>query len=151
MEAVYRLTAAILGNEADARDATQETFVSAWRQLPGLREPGKFDAWLQRVGINAARQTLRSRRRRLVREIPSSAVLAVPDRAAAVADDAEILGAALSEMPVEQRAILVLHHLEGRPLNELATILDIPVGTAKSRLFAARQALAAAIRREGAE
>lgn len=147
MDAVYRLTSAILGNEADARDAAQETFVAAWRQLPRLREPERFEAWLQRVAVNAARQTHRTRRRRRVREIPSSQVTALADRAAsAPRDDVAVLDAALATLPVEQRAILVLHHLEGRPIAELASILEIPEGTAKSRLFAARQALAAAIR-----
>ena len=146
MDAVYRLTSAILGNEADARDAAQETFVAAWRQLPRLREPEKFEAWLQRVAVNAARQTHRARSRRRVREIPSSTVVALADRAAgATRDDAAILDSALATLPVDQRAILVLHHLEGRPLAELAAILDVPEGTAKSRLFTARRALAAAI------
>lgn len=149
MDAVYRLTSAILGDEADARDAAQETFVAAWRQLPRLREPERFEAWLQRVAVNAARQTHRARRRRRIREIPSSQVTALADRAAgAPRDDAATLDAALATLPIEQRAILVLHHLEGRPISELATILEIPAGTAKSRLFAARRALAAAIRRD---
>ena len=149
MDAVYRLTSAILGNEADARDAAQETFVAAWRELGRLREPEKFEAWLQRVAVNAARQTHRARSRRRVREIPSSTVVALADRAAsAPRDDAAVLDAALATLPVDQRAILVLHHLEGRPIAELASILDVPEGTAKSRLFAARQALAAAIRHD---
>jgi RNA polymerase sigma-70 factor (ECF subfamily) len=146
MDAVYRLTSAILGNEADARDAAQETFVAAWRQLPRLREPERFDAWLQRVAVNAARQTHRARSRRRVREIPSSTVVALAERGTGgPRDDAAILDAALATLPVDQRAILVLHHLEGRPLAELATILGVPEGTAKSRLFTARRALAAAI------
>lgn len=146
MDAVYRLTSAILGNEADARDAAQETFVAAWREIGRLREPDRFEAWLQRVAVNAARQTHRARSRRRVREIPSSTVVALADRAAgAPRDDAAILDAALAMLPVDQRAILVLHHLEGRPIAELAQILDIPEGTAKSRLFAARRALATAI------
>jgi RNA polymerase sigma-70 factor (ECF subfamily) len=146
MDAVYRLTSAILGNEADARDAAQETFVAVWRQLPRLREPERFEAWLQRVAVNASRMTIRSRSRRRIREIPSSTVVALAVRAAGAApDDAAILDAALATLPVDQRAILVLHHLEGRPLAELATILEIPEGTAKSRLFAARRALADAI------
>src|SRR3954447_11458790 len=66
MDAVYRLTSAILGNEADARDAAQETFVAAWRQLARLRDPERLDAWLQRVAVNASRMTLRSRNRRRV-------------------------------------------------------------------------------------
>jgi len=153
MDAVYRLTSAILGDEADARDAAQETFVAAWRQLPRLRDPEKFEAWLQRVAVNASRMTLRARGRRRIREIPSSAVQAMPDRAvdggvSPDRDDAAILGAALAMLPVDQRAILVLHHLEGRPLAELAAILDIPIGTAKSRLFAARRALAAELAHE---
>ncbi|MDQ3127037.1 MAG: RNA polymerase sigma factor [Chloroflexota bacterium] len=147
MDAVYRLTSAILGNEADARDAAQETFVAAWRQLARLREPEKFEAWLQRVAVNAARQTMRARSRRRIREIPSSTVLAIADRAAgAPGDDAAVLDTALGTLPIDQRAILVLHHLEGRPLAEIALILDVPEGTAKSRLFTARRALATAIR-----
>jgi RNA polymerase sigma-70 factor (ECF subfamily) len=149
MDAVYRLTSAILGDEADARDAAQETFVQAWRELPRLREPDKFEAWLQRVAVNAARMTLRARGRRRVREIPSSQVDALAGGAAAdggAVADAPRLDAALLMLPVDQRAILVLHHLDGRSLAELATILDIPSGTAKSRLFAARRALEAALR-----
>ena len=146
MDAVYRLSFAILGDEADARDAAQETFVAAWREMPRLRDPERFDAWLQRIAVNAARQTIRSSRRRRIREIPSSTVVALAERAApAERDDAAILDAALATLPVEQRAILVLHHLEGRPLAEIAAILEIPEGTAKSRLFAARRELAAAI------
>lgn len=146
MDAVYRLTSAILGDEADARDAAQETFVAAWRQLRRLREPERFEAWLQRVAVNAARQTHRARSRRRVREIPSSQVAALADRAAgAPRDDAAILDAALGTLPVDQRAILVLHHLEGQPLAAIAATLAIPEGTAKSRLFAARRALAAAL------
>ena len=151
MDAVYRLSFAILGDEADARDAAQETFVAAWRQLPSLRESERFEAWLQRVAVNAARQTLRARGRRRVREIPSSFVAAredpVADATGASADVA-ILDAALTHLPVEQRSILVLHHLEGRSVAELATILAVPLGTAKSRLFAARRALAVAIENE---
>jgi len=106
---------------------------------------------LQRVAVNAARQTLRARGRRRVREIPSSFVAARQDPvvdATVSRADAAILDAALARLPVEQRAILVLHHLEGRTVAELATILDVPLGTAKSRLFTARRALADAIERE---
>jgi RNA polymerase sigma-70 factor (ECF subfamily) len=148
-DAVYRLSFAILGNEADARDAMQETLVSTWRQLRGLREPERFDAWLKRIVVNAARQVIRSNRRRRVREVPASTVEALASRAAPGSrDDAAILDLALRTLPVEQRSILVLHHLEGHPIAELAEILAIPVGTAKSRLFAARRALADAITSE---
>lgn len=148
MDAVYRLSFAILGDEADARDAAQDTFVTAWRQVGKLRDPERFDAWLQRVAINAARMTRRARRRRGVREIPSSRVAGVdglPATAGPADVDAATLDLAMRRLPVEQRSILVLHHLEGHPVAELAEILEIPVGTVKSRLHTARQALQAAI------
>lgn len=70
MDAVYRLGLAILGDEADAADAVQMTFVAAWQQLPRLRDPDRFDAWLQRVAVNSCRMALRARGRRRIREIP---------------------------------------------------------------------------------
>jgi RNA polymerase sigma-70 factor (ECF subfamily) len=83
--------------------------------------------------------------------VPASTVEALATRAAPrKRDDAAILDLALRTLPIEQRAILVLHHLEGHGLTELAEILAIPLGTAKSRLFAARRALAAAIASEEA-
>ena len=154
MDAVYRLTAAILGDEADARDAAQETFVAAWRELPKLRDPQRFEAWLQRVAVNASRMTLRARGRRRVREIPSSEVVALASHAAAdhgPATDAARLDLALRRLDVDERAILVLHHLEGRPLAEIADVLGIPIGTAKSRLFHARRALETALRAEDSD
>ncbi len=154
MDTVYRLSFAILGDEAEARDAAQETFITAWRQIGRVRDPARFDAWLQRVAVNAARMTHRARRRRAVREIASSRIGGMPERASAsrpAEADARTLGAALRRLPVEQRSILVLHHLEGHPVAELAEILEIPVGTVKSRLHTARQALQAAIDAEAAD
>ncbi len=146
MDVVYRLSFAILGNEADARDAAQDTFVAAWRQIGRLRDEDRFEAWLQRVAVNAARMVHRSRRRRGVREIPSAEVAArVADVAAPEPADARALDGALRGLPVEQRAILVLHHLEGRAVADLAVILEIPVGTVKSRLHTARLALQRAL------
>jgi RNA polymerase sigma-70 factor (ECF subfamily) len=148
-DAVYRLSFAILGDEADARDAAQETLVTAWRRLIDLRDAARIDPWLQRIVVNAARQVIRGNRRRRAREIPASSVTALESLAVhGEGNDAATLGAALATLPIEQRSILALHHLEGRGLAELADILAIPVGTAKSRLFAARRALAGAIARE---
>ena len=142
----FRTALAILGNEADARDAAQDTFVAAWRQIGRLRDEDRFEAWLQRVAVNAARMVHRSRRRRGVREIPSAEVAArVADVAAPEPADARALDAALRGLPVEQRAILVLHHVEGRAVADLAVILEIPVGTVKSRLHTARGALQRAL------
>ena len=149
MDAVYRLSFAILGDEADARDAAQDAFVTAWRQIGRLRDPDRFDVWLQRVAVNAARMTHRSRRRRGVREIPAARLGGVLPEVRATRSpaerDARTLDAALARLPIEQRTILALHHLDGRSIAELAEVLDIPAGTVKSRLSAARQALRVAI------
>jgi RNA polymerase sigma-70 factor, ECF subfamily len=144
MDAVYRLSYAILGDEADARDAAQDAFVAAWRQLPQLRDDDRFDAWFQRVAVNSARMTLRARGRRRVREIPATHVAALAETAMA-ASDADRLDAALRRLPLVQREILALHHLDGRSVAELADILAIPVGTVKSRLHTARGALQRAL------
>lgn len=151
IDAIYRLSYAIVGDEADARDATQETFVAAWRRIRELRDPDRFDAWLQRIAVNSARMNLRARSRRRVREIPSGDVAALAtasDRAGPVRSDADLLSAALDRITIEQRTILVLHHLEGHAVAELAEILGIPVGTVKSRLYSARRALEAVLTTE---
>jgi len=153
MDAVYRLSFAILGNEADARDAAQDTFVTAWRQIGRVRDAARFDAWLQRVAVNAARMVHRSRRRRGVREIPSAQVAdaALAERSSGATPgerDAAILRTALRRLTHDQRSLLALHHLEGRPVAELAEILGVPTGTVKSRLHAARQALLTALAAE---
>ena len=151
IDAIYRLSFAIVGDEADARDSTQETFIAAWRRIRELRDPDRFDAWLQRIAVNAARMTLRARGRRRVREIPAGDVASlagVSDHAQPERSDPDLLGSALGRLPVDQRTILVLHHLEGHGLAEMAEILEIPLGTVKSRLHAARGALEAALAAE---
>ena len=137
----YRIATAILGSEPDARDAVQDAWVAAWRQLPSLVDPGKFDAWVDRIVVNACRATLRRRAR--VREVPmldgfdAEAGAPGPDQIVARHE----LERAFGRLTVEQRTILVLHHLEQRPLRAIAEVLSIPVGTAKSRLHSARVAL----------
>ena len=153
IDAIYRLSYAIVGDEADARDATQETFIAAWRRIRELRDPERFDAWLQRIAVNSARMTLRARGRRRVREIPAGDVAALASaadrRRRPSAPTRDLLGAALDRIPTDQRTILVLHHLEGHGVAELAEILGIPVGTVKSRLHTARRALQEALAAEG--
>ena len=151
---VVRMAMAIVADEADARDVAQEAFVAAWRQLPTLREPDSFDAWLTRIVVNQARMALRGRRRRRIREIPVAEMtnvlrdgdLGPPDRPTlAMAGDAGRLAEALEALDPDRRAILALHHLDGRSVVDIAATLGIPVGTAKSRLFTARQELERAL------
>jgi RNA polymerase sigma-70 factor (ECF subfamily) len=144
LERIFRTASAILRNEADARDVTQETLVSAWTNLPRLREASRFDAWLHRALVNRCRDALRRRGR--VREIQIESLDAtVGERDRGDADVAAV-NAALDRLSVAQREILVLHHLDGLPVADIAHQLGVPVGTAKWRLHAARTALERALR-----
>jgi RNA polymerase sigma-70 factor (ECF subfamily) len=143
---LLRTARAILGNEADAFDAAQEALVAAWVHMPGLRDVARFDAWLSRTLVNKCRDARRKRGR--VREIDMAATdLRIDDGAAERAQQKYIL-AAFDRVSVEQRHILVLHYLHELPLAQIADQLHIPVGTAKSRLWAARRALEHALEAE---
>ncbi len=148
IDTVYQLALGILGQPADARDATQEAFVSAWRKLPGLRDIERFDAWLDRITVNACRMALRKKRG--VREIQ---LLPDTDYGAATRSTTETdmtaaaFDNAFDELTVDQRALLFEHHLDGRGVVEIAERLGVPAGTVKSRLFTARHALEKALDR----
>ena len=148
LDRLTRLAAAILGNEADARDVVQETLVIAWRRSGNLREPGKFRAWLTRILINESRHHLRDRQRRGVRE--GAAALQRQQRETledAVAGQ-DALERAFDRLDTNQRALLVLHHLNDEPVADIAFALEIPTGTVKSRLARARNALGEALAKE---
>jgi RNA polymerase sigma-70 factor, ECF subfamily len=137
IDEVYRKAAGILGNSADARDATQDALISAWRSLKGLRDADLFDPWLRQITVNAARMVVRKRR---VREIPITGdIEQTPDPTDSIT--ATDFDRAFGQLPVDQRALLLDHHLDGRSVAALAEQLAIPEGTVKSRLHAARQAL----------
>jgi RNA polymerase sigma-70 factor (ECF subfamily) len=154
LERLLRLAMSIVGNEADARDAVQESCLRAWRELPRLREDGRFEAWLWRITINTCRTTLRGRQRASVHEIAVDAMpldFAPVGPGPAVADDVTVRDAirrAFRRLDPDRRTILVLHYVEERPVTEIAVLLGVPEGTAKSRLFAARTALERALEAE---
>ena len=142
IEDVYQRALAILGDPGEADDATQATFVTVWRRIGQLREPRAFDAWLSRIVLNACRMRLRARRR--LREVPLSEAGDPVDSPLA----AGVFDRAFERLSVEQRYLLVEHHLEGRPIAEIAETLGIPAGTVKSRLHAARRSLERALAEE---
>jgi RNA polymerase sigma-70 factor (ECF subfamily) len=155
----YRLAWSILSNDADAADATQDALVAAWKQLPRLRDPAVFDSWLNRIVANAALMARRQRvRRREVSVAPAFPGDATPQpeppeylRAQTGQDqfvDNDAIGRAFDRLRPQDRMILVLHHVEERPVAEIARSLGIPVGTAKWRLHAARRALEKAMEAE---
>lgn len=138
-ERTLRMARALTGNDADARDVTQDAFLAVWRGLPGLRDTARFEPWLHQVIRNRCRDALRRRRR--VREIALDGHDVVIDDPGATSLDRTVLLAAFDRLSLDERRVLVLHHLEGQPVAEVGRQLGIPVGTVKSRLFAARRSL----------
>lgn len=143
---MLRTASAILGSATEAHDVVQETLVSAWVHLPQLRDPDRLDAWLNRTMRNACALALR-RRRPSVQLDPETTGFSTPDHAGASLESASIR-AAFGRLSVDDRQILLLHHLHHLPLAEVARQLGTPVGTAKSRLWRARHALERALEAE---
>jgi RNA polymerase sigma-70 factor, ECF subfamily len=146
LNAVARL---VVRDVAGAEDAVQETLVNAWLNLPGLRDPDRFDAWLNVLLIRSCRRVARGAWRRRTLELP----LTRPD--IAVAPDLQVSSAVtealeqgLRHLTVDQRMVLVLTYYLDLPLAEAATTLGVPIGTVKSRLHRALDALRASIEAE---
>jgi RNA polymerase sigma-70 factor (ECF subfamily) len=135
----------ILRDVGRAEDAVQQTLVIAWRELPGLRDPDRFDAWLQRLLLNTSYAEARRRQTwdANVRILPVDGP-ATPDDAISV-DNRDRLERGFRRLPPDQRAILVFTHFLGLSPTEIAERLGIPVGTARSRLHYAHRAMRAAI------
>lgn len=146
---IGRLTAVarmILRDEYAAQDAVQDTYIEAWRSLPGLRDPDKFDAWIRRLLVRTCFDGIRRTKRRGALEIRMTPgdEPAIPggERGLAIRDQLE---RGLARIPAEQRAVVVLVYYLDLPLADAAHAMGIPVGTTKSRLNRAMQALRAAI------
>jgi RNA polymerase sigma-70 factor (ECF subfamily) len=142
---IYGLCLRILGNREDAEDATQEAFVAALRKASSFRRAAAFSTWLYRIAVNAA--TDQARRRGRARTAP----LDLEDAGLAVAPGGELgevvasavaVQTALAKVPEEFRVAVVLCDLYRVPYADAAQILEIPVGTVKSRVFRGRLALA---------
>ena len=146
---LYAVARRILRDGYAAEDAVQDALVRAWRDLRGLRDRDRFDAWLHRLLVNACHDQVRRRRRRPL-EVPVLATdqPAVEDRLGQLVDRDELERAFL-QLSVEQRAALVLTHYVGLSAAEVASILGIPAGTVYSRLHYGAQAMRAVIAGEG--
>jgi RNA polymerase sigma-70 factor (ECF subfamily) len=142
---LFAIAQRILRDVDRAEDALQDALVIAWRDLRGLRDPDRFDAWLQRLLINVCiGQATRERRRTAnLRVLPVDGP-AAPDQLLSVADR-DLLERGFRRLPPDQRAILVLHHYLGFEPSEIAETLGIPAGTARSRLHHAHRAMRAAL------
>ncbi|HET9756143.1 MAG TPA: RNA polymerase sigma factor [Candidatus Limnocylindrales bacterium] len=142
LNAIARL---ILRDYGLAEDAVQDAFVDAWRSLPGLRDPDRFDAWMTTLLVRTCQDARRRARRRAV-ELPLLAnddpEIADHHAAFAVTDQLE---RGLRDLTVDQRTVIVLSFYLDLPIAEAASVLGIPAGTMKSRLHRALTALRATV------
>ncbi len=141
---LYAIARLILRDAHLAEDAVQEALVHAWRNLPTLRDPDRWDAWLRRLVVNACADQGRGRQRRtaevrMIRTEPS-----VEDDTRSL-DDHDQLERGFRRLKPDQRAAVVLHLYLGLTVPEVADALGVPVGTAKSRIHYATEALRAAL------
>ena len=135
----------ILRDLSLAEDATQAALLSIWRDLPQLRDPARFEAWSYRLLVRACyAEAGRSRRwAPNLRLLPSDEPMGADALSTVV--DRDQLERAFKRLSIDHRAVVVLHHYLDMPLEQVADALDIPVGTAASRLHYALRGLRAAL------
>lgn len=158
---IFALAYGMLGREEDARDATQETFLAAFRNLRNFRGEAKVSSWLHRIAVN---QCITRQRRAKVRsesalddeQEKSAGSFAAPLSLspAAVTEDAQVTAAvrrAVSSLPTELRQIVVMKEFEELTFREISEVLDLPLSTVKSRLYTAMKQLEMKLHRFGSE
>lgn len=147
---VYNVIYRMLGNREQAEDLTQETFLRVYSRLDTFRQGGAFPAWLRRIAANLCIDHLRRRGEQTVsldqqlesgiEQVDESAASRPEDRLA-MREDARRVVDAVQRLPDRQRAVLVLRHIEGLKIDEIARTLGMPQGTVKTLLFRGRQAV----------
>jgi RNA polymerase sigma factor (sigma-70 family) len=147
-DVLFAVAYRILRDSGRAEDALQNALVIAWRRLPHLREADRFEAWIHRILVHACYDESQRARQwtARIRVLPGEGPT-TPDGSASIADRDE-LERAFRRLPIDQRAVFVLHHYLGLPLVEIAEMLDIPAGTARSRLHYATRGLRDALTAE---
>ena len=142
---LYAIARRILRDEYAAQDAVQEALIRAWRDLPGLRDVDRFDAWLHRLLVRACADQGRASRRRRAEVTNVIAEPAAPSDDAATIASRDELERAFLHLSVEHRAVLVLVHYVGMTAPEAARVLGIPPGTVYSRLHYATRLMREAL------
>jgi RNA polymerase sigma-70 factor, ECF subfamily len=145
VDRLHRTARLILRSDDRAADAVQESLLAAWLHIRAVRDPDRFDAWLNRLLVHACYREAKRVRQRAVVEIhvdPEGRADADSQDATAMRDQLE---RGFRRLTPEQRAVLVVHHYLGLPDAEAALVLDVAVGTFKSRLHRASSALRAAL------
>jgi RNA polymerase sigma-70 factor (ECF subfamily) len=145
----YAIASLILRDRDRAQDAVQDALILAWRNIAALRVPDAWDAWLRRLTVRACFATSRRERRRgrVELHVMLAPEPAAPGDAIAALAERDRLARALDHLAIEQRAVVVLVYYVGLSLSDAAISLDIPVGTAKSRLHRGLATLRRAIDR----
>jgi RNA polymerase sigma-70 factor (ECF subfamily) len=154
---IYNLCLRVLGDPDEAADASQDTFLTALRKLNTFRGEAAFTTWLHRVAVNACYDSLRRKRRRPMLHLVSEEQgegqepgPPFPDPSDDVARSVDV-ARALQQVPEEFRVVLVMADVQDLPYEEIARVLEVPVGTVKSRVFRGRAALGRALGLERGE
>lgn len=140
--AVYHLAYRTLRDAEDARDATQEAFFKAYRSLRTFKLDARFSTWIFSITYHGCCDRLNRRKRYSNEPLPERAdPTPGPEREAIAADEARRLRAAVDALPEKYRTVVTLYHLQGRQYEEIAQVLDLPLGTVKTHLFRAKEQL----------
>ena len=150
---IIALISRFLKNRSEVDDVAQEAFIKAYRALPNFRGDAQFYTWLYRIAINTAKNFLSARKRRplvAISDDMSAEQLAditgltdndSPERLLATEQMKQIIHATIAELPEELRAALLLREHDGLSYEEIAEVMDCPIGTVRSRIFRAREAV----------
>lgn len=149
-----RLLSRLIRDPAEVEDVAQETFIKAYRALPSFRGDSAFYTWLYRIGINTAKNFLVSQGRRAPTTTDFDSEEAetfedgdqlrdinTPERLMMTRQIGDTVNAAMEALPEELKTAIVLREIEGLSYEEIATIMDCPIGTVRSRIFRAREAI----------
>ncbi|ARP87340.1 RNA polymerase sigma factor RpoE [Bordetella genomosp. 9] len=156
---IMRLLSRMIRDPAEIEDVAQEAFIKAYRALPQFRGESAFYTWLYRIAINTARNWLASSGRRpsapnavenedgeTFNETDNLSDISTPESMVASREIAETVNAAIQDLPEELRTAIVLREIEGMSYEDIAQSMGCPIGTVRSRIFRAREAVAARLR-----
>ncbi len=141
---IYGFICRYVGNSTDAQDLTQDTFTKAYTNLDRLADPARFSSWLYKIALNEFR--MRFRRQRRVHSVPLQdeqgapagpelAETATPETELAAKEDVELLREVFSQLPEEQKAVILMKEYQGLKFHEISELLGIPLSTVKSRMY----------------
>lgn len=158
---IMRLLSRMVDDPAEVEDLAQEAFIKAWRALPQFRGESAFYTWLYRIAVNTARTALTARQRQPQAQAQSGLETTdgetfspndsltdhdTPESAAVSREIAHTVNLAIEDLPEDQRTAIVLREIEGMSYEEIARIMQCPIGTVRSRIYRAREAIAQRLR-----